>query len=297
MKFTHQSNTSTLLVSAAYVGRRGSLGHDLTDPVGLARSLEICIALISKMHFLLVGVLLAAFCAGGVADSRFLRRDDAREVQSVLDHGEAFEAAADVNTDTDTICGVPIPVYGPAALLVNADAPAAGNGAQGSVKVQNLQQHGRKVFSAFETRAGHGTNQVIVKTFGGVNPRASMLEAIAGSIICSAASPCPDGLPFTALIGVGPDTGGRRGAARRHTVVLEMARNGDLEQLLLKGDVLARPKDDWQAFVNGNTIIPDNVPELASARDLDAVLALLQQLAIGLQHMKERGVVHRCVIA
>lgn len=160
------------------------------------------------------------------------------------------------------------------------------------MKVRNLQTHGRKAFSAFESRAGHPDHQVIVKSFG-ANARASMIEALAGSIICSAASPCPDGLPFTAFIGLGPDTANRRKAERRHTVVLERARSGDLQELLMPGAAPERPKLAWAAFVNGVSLIPGGVPELASVRDLDAVLALLQQLAIGLQHLKERCVLHR----
>lgn len=61
------------------------------------------------MRFLLA--LLAGLSAAISSDNRALR-------QRVLDAG--LTSTDDVNTDTDTICGVPIPIYGPAALPQDA---------------------------------------------------------------------------------------------------------------------------------------------------------------------------------
>lgn len=183
----------------------------------------------------------------------------------------------------------------PYAHLPAGNDNILGSGGQGTVKREPLEPHGTNLYSAFEARMVHNDRQVALKKFPDESyAKYSMQEVLAGAMLCSATSPCPEGLPFVGFLGVNPHSRSQKGAERLYTIVLERARNGDLTKLLEAGRTPA-VQSAWNAFASGNSLIPGGGPELASARDLDAVLALLQQMAIGLQHMKERGIMHRCV--
>lgn len=197
----------------------------------------------------------------------------------------------EISSNTEDICGIPIPVYSPNTLGGAETFLAAGG--QGRVFSKMLQAPAGKAMSAFESRVSHADSKVVVKHFGNNDERSSAVESAIGSMLCSSISPCPDGLPFNAFLGSLPTRSSTIYAADRlFTVVMEQARSGDVHSLLIKGEKPST-KQAWETFASGVSLIPGGTPELALARDLDAVLALLQQLAIGLRHMKERGIMHR----
>lgn len=233
----------------------------------------------------------ASDVSAGLREYSALRRSS----QLVLDATTGSNAQAAATAAVEDFCGMWFTVYGPESLSDAGQSLAKGG--QGEVFLAQLQDRPQRPLSAYERRVAHADAQVVVKRYAADDTRASAVETVFGEMLCSSVAPCPARFPFNAFLGT----------AKRecvddwevqsdcmYPVVIERARNGDLTALL-RGGESAAAKASWESFVQGNSLIPGGVPELASARDLDAVLALLQQLANGLQHMKERGLMHRCV--
>ena len=194
------------------------------------------------------------------------------------------------------LCGLSVPAYGTSRPR---NALALGSGGNGEVHVVPLPL-GRGGGSSFVAAhaAKRGAAPAVarkqVKNVYANHPTyilGAKQEVAAGMLLCSAASSCPAGMPVSALLGVESGT----------------SDDAPLVALFEKVDgptlsgVLSEPQmhDSLHKYVALVTHVPPPAlsagaaaNELAQLRELDAALVIIQQLALGLQHLSERGFIH-----